>query len=210
MSALSIEAQGLEKMYQKSVRALDGLSFEARAGTIFALLGPNGAGKSTTVKILTTLSRPDRGSARVGGVDVLAHPGQVRRKIGTVSQRPAGIPTLTGRENLELQGKLYGLERRALAQRCDDLLDTFGLTEAAGRQARTYSGGMLRRLDIAIGLVNRPEVLFLDEPTTGLDPEARAKVWNVLHTCHYRWVIDTRHDALPRGGGRVRVPGGHH
>jgi ABC-2 type transport system ATP-binding protein len=131
MDQLAIEAHELHKTYKKSVRALDGLSFEVRAGSIFALLGPNGAGKSTTVRVLTTLSRPDRGSARVGGIDVLAHPAQVRRRIGTVGQRPAGIGGLTGRENLELQGQLYGLERRALARRCDELLETFGLQQSA-------------------------------------------------------------------------------
>jgi ABC-2 type transport system ATP-binding protein len=164
---------------------------------IYGLLGPNGAGKSTTVKILTSLARPDSGQARVEGVDVLARPGQVRHMIGVVAQRSGADPTATGRENLILQGRLYGLRGASVRARAEALLAHFGLTDAAGRLVRTYSGGMQRRLDVALGLIHRPAVLFLDEPTTGLDPESRAAMWQeiarlaggegmtVLLTTHY-------------------------
>jgi ABC-2 type transport system ATP-binding protein len=198
----AIEARQLVKTYkvrgQKSgIRALDGLDISVPRGMIFGLLGPNGAGKSTTVKILTSLARPDSGQARVEGVDVLARPGQVRHMIGVVAQRSGADPTATGRENLILQGRLYGLRGAAVRARADELLDHFGLTEAAGRLVKTYSGGMQRRLDVALGLMHRPAVLFLDEPTTGLDPESRAAMWQeiarlaggegmtVLLTTHY-------------------------
>jgi ABC-2 type transport system ATP-binding protein len=179
----AVEASGLRKSYGGrggEVRALDGLSFTAEAGTIFALLGPNGAGKTTTVRILTTLSRPDAGRAVVAGLDVLKRPARVRSVIGTVSQHTGAVGLLTGYENLVLQGRVYGMPRRELRRRAAELLDQFGLAEAAGRQARTYSGGMRRRLDVATALVHRPAVLFLDEPTTGLDPEGRADLWAVL------------------------------
>jgi ABC-2 type transport system ATP-binding protein len=176
----AIEAQDLTKTYGKGVRALDGLSFSASAGTVFALLGPNGAGKSTTIKILTTLSRPDSGRAQVAGIDVLADPARVRRAIGVVSQKPSFDPAATGRENLVLQGQIYDVTGRRLKQRVAHLLERFGLAEAANRAARHYSGGMQRRLDIALGLLHEPEVLFLDEPTTGLDPEARAEMWKEI------------------------------
>jgi ABC-2 type transport system ATP-binding protein len=193
----AIEARGLAKTYAPDVRALDGLSFEVEAGTIFGLLGPNGAGKSTTVKILTTLSGADEGEASVVGLDVAREPGRVRRAIGVVPQRSGVDPQATGRENLVLQGEIHRLPRRELRRRPDELLERFGLEDAADRLARTYSGGMQRRLDIAMGLVHRPQVLFLDEPTTGLDPEVRAGMWNeisrladnqgltVLLTTHY-------------------------
>jgi ABC-2 type transport system ATP-binding protein len=175
-----IEAQGLRKTYKGEVRALDGLSFAVPAGTIFALLGPNGAGKTTTVRILTTLSQPDEGAARVAGIDVLRQPGKVRSLIGSVSQHTGSVNLLTGQENLMMQGALYGMRGRDLRRRVAELLDALGLAGAANRQARTYSGGMRRRLDIATVLVHRPAVLFLDEPTTGLDPEGRADLWAVL------------------------------
>lgn len=193
----AIEAQDLVKTYGGKVRALDGLSFRVEAGAIFALLGPNGAGKSTTVKILNTLSRPDSGSARVAGFDVLREPEQVRRAIGCVAQKSGLDLEATGRENLTLQGRIYGLRGQQLKDRVEELLKRFWLTEAANFVARTYSGGMQRKLDIAMGLVHRPQVLFLDEPTTGLDPEARADLWDdisrlsnedgltVLLTTHY-------------------------
>ena len=198
----AIEAHQLVKTYatrgkKQGIRALDGLDISVPRGSIFGLLGPNGAGKTTTVKILTTLARPDAGSARVEGIDVLARPGQVRHVIGVVAQRSGADPTATGRENLMLQGRLYGLRGGAVRTRADELLDHFGLTEAAGRLVKTYSGGMQRRLDVALGLMHRPEVLFLDEPTTGLDPESRAAMWQeiarlaggegitVLLTTHY-------------------------
>jgi ABC-2 type transport system ATP-binding protein len=174
-----IEASGLKKDYGQ-VRALDGIGFEVAPGTIFGLLGPNGAGKSTTVKVLTTLARPDAGEATVAGYDVLRDPRQVRRSIGVVAQRSGVDRDLTGRENLKLQGHLQGMRGRELDTRVDQLLEDFGLAEAARRVARTYSGGMQRRLDIAMGLVHRPRVLFLDEPTTGLDPEVRAVMWQEI------------------------------
>jgi ABC-2 type transport system ATP-binding protein len=195
--APAIEVRDLVKTYGGKVRALDGLSFIVEAGAIFALLGPNGAGKSTTVKILNTLSRPDSGSARVAGFDVLAEPERVRRAIGCVAQKSGVDAEATGRENLTLQGRIHGLRGQRLKDRVAELLDHFRLTEAADLVARTYSGGMQRKLDIAMGLVHRPRVLFLDEPTTGLDPQSRADLWEdisrlskedgitVLLTTHY-------------------------
>ncbi len=176
----AIEANDLVKTYPGDVKALSGLGFAVEEGSIFGLLGPNGAGKSTTVKILTTLSRPDSGEARVGGIDVLRNPDRVRRTIGVVSQKPGVDPDATGRENLILQGQLFGLRAGALRGRARELLQRFDLAEAAGRPVRTYSGGMQRRLDIATALVHRPKVLFLDEPTTGLDPEVRAEMWEEI------------------------------
>jgi ABC-2 type transport system ATP-binding protein len=196
-TSLAIEADGLVKTYPGDVRALDGLSLAVPAGTIFGLLGPNGAGKSTTVRILTTLSRADSGVARVTGHDVVRDPGAVRRAIGVVGQRTGGDVEATGAENLRLQGQIHGLRGRELSARVDALLEQFGLADAAGRLVRTYSGGMQRRLDIAMALVHRPQVLFLDEPTTGLDPEVRAEMWreierlardeglSILLTTHY-------------------------
>jgi ABC-2 type transport system ATP-binding protein len=175
----AIQADGLIKSYG-DVRALDGLSFSVEDGTVFGLLGPNGAGKSTTVKVLTTLARPDEGQATVAGHDVLREPGEVRRSIGVVAQRSGVDRDLTGRENVKLQGHLQGMRGRELDRRVDELLEQLGLSDAARRVARTYSGGMQRRLDIAIGLVHRPRVLFLDEPTTGLDPEVRAAMWQEI------------------------------
>src|ERR671928_154408 len=146
----------------------------ARAGEVFGLLGPNGAGKSTTVRVLTTLTRPDGGRAFVAGHDVVREANRVRRSIGYVPQESGVDREATGRENLMLQGRIQGVPRDELRRRVDELLDLVGIAEAADRVARGYSGGMKRRLDIALGLVHRPSVLFLDEPTTGLDPEARA------------------------------------
>jgi ABC-2 type transport system ATP-binding protein len=179
-SAGLVQADGLRKTYKPDVRALDGLSFAVAAGSVYALLGPNGAGKTTTVRILTTLARPDQGSASVAGIDVLRHPARVRSVIGSVSQHTGAVGQLTGQENLAMQGSMYGMRGRDLRHRVAELLEQFGLGEAARRQARTYSGGMRRRLDIATVLVHRPAVLFLDEPTTGLDPEGRAALWAVL------------------------------
>jgi ABC-2 type transport system ATP-binding protein len=181
----AIEARQLVKTYavhgrKHGIRALDGLDLSVPRGIIYGLLGPNGAGKSTAVKILTSLARPDAGSARVEGIDVLAQPGRVRHVIGVVAQRSGADPTATGRENLILQGRLYGLRGGSVRARADELLDHFGLTEAAGRLVKTYSGGMQRRLDVALGLMHRPAVLFLDEPTTGLDPESRTAMWQEI------------------------------
>ncbi|MFI6982662.1 ATP-binding cassette domain-containing protein [Embleya sp. NPDC050154] len=199
--APAIEAHDLVKTYPlkgrpEGVPALAGLSLSVAPGTVFGLLGPNGAGKSTTVKILTTLATVDSGSARVAGHDVVRDSARVRRAIGVVAQRSGADPAATGRENLILTGRLFGMRGRDPGRRADHLLDRFGLTEAARRPVRTYSGGMLRRLDVALGLVHHPEVLFLDEPTTGLDPEARADMWDeigglageglsILLTTHY-------------------------
>ncbi len=179
-AACVVQAQALRKRYKGDVRALDGLTFSVARGTVFALLGPNGAGKTTTMRILTTLSRPDEGQASVAGFDVLRQPGRVRAVIGAVSQHTGAVSLMTGKENLAMQGRLYGIGGRELNGRVGELLEAFGLAEAAGRQARTYSGGMRRRLDIAMVLVHRPSVLFLDEPTTGLDPEGRADLWAAL------------------------------
>jgi len=196
----AIDVVGLTKTYRsrgREVRALDGLDLHVEPGSVLGLLGPNGAGKSTTVKILATLSAPDAGTARVAGHDVVRDPAAVRRAIGYVAQKPVSDPMDTGRENLVLAGRIQGLSRREAGARAAELLRRFGLTEAAGRLVRTYSGGMARKLDVAIGLVHRPQVLFLDEPTTGLDPEARAEMWaeiermaagdgmTVLLTTHY-------------------------
>jgi ABC-2 type transport system ATP-binding protein len=176
----AIEADHLVKTYPKGVRALDGLSFAVPAGTVFALLGPNGAGKSTTVKILTTLAQADSGTATVAGLDVRARPARVRHAIGVVGQRSGADPMATGRENLLLSGRIQGMRGGSLTTRTDDLLGRFGLADAAGRLVRTYSGGMRRRLDVAMGLVNQPQVLFLDEPTAGLDPESRSAMWDEI------------------------------
>ena len=192
----AIVAEDVVKVYRGGVRALDGVSLTVGGGTIFGLLGPNGAGKSTMVKILATLSRADSGRAEVAGIDVGRHPNRVRRVIGLVGQQGAVDSEATGRENLILQGHLYGLGGSELGRRADDLLDRFGLTDAAGRIVKTWSGGMRRKLDVASGLVHEPSVLFLDEPTTGLDPEARAELWSeierlaaggltILLTTHY-------------------------
>jgi ABC-2 type transport system ATP-binding protein len=193
----AIAAERLVKTYPKDVRALDDLSFTVARGTVFGLLGPNGAGKSTTIKILTTLTLPDGGIATVAGIDVLRRPNDVRRAIGVVTQRHGTDPQATGRENLVLSGRIYGMGKRDAQHRATELLDRFGLTEAADRIVRTYSGGMQRKLDVVLGLVHRPQVLFLDEPTTGLDPEARAQMWaeirrlsrdegiTILLTTHY-------------------------
>jgi ABC-2 type transport system ATP-binding protein len=204
----AIIAQQLVKVYPPQVRALNGLSLSVAAGAIFALAGPNGAGKSTAMKILTTLSRPDSGEASVGGIDVLRHPERVRQAIGVVGQKTGATPEATGRENLIMQGEIYGMMGRALRQRVQQLLDQFDIAAAADRPTKSYSGGMRRRLDVALGLVNRPQVLFLDEPTTGLDPDARASLWHeverladdeemtILVTTHYLDEADRLADQL--------------
>jgi ABC-2 type transport system ATP-binding protein len=194
--ANAIEAVDLTKAYGEAVQALDGLTFSVTAGTVFGLLGPNGAGKSTTVKVLTTLAHPDGGSARVAGFDVLGEPARVREAIGVVSQAGGLDQEATGRENLRLQGQVFGMGGKELEGRIDELLGQFGLADAGDRLVREYSGGMKRRLDVAQALVHKPQVLFLDEPTTGLDPEVRAEMWEeigrlagegltVLLTTHY-------------------------
>ena len=175
----AIAAEGLSKRFGQ-VRALDRIDIEQPAGTVLGVLGPNGAGKTTMIRILATLLAPDGGRAWVAGLDVVERAADVRRLIGLSGQYAAVDPYLTGRENLTMIGRLYGLGRRAAGRRADELLERFDLAEAAGRQARTYSGGMRRRLDVAASLVAQPPVLFLDEPTTGLDPHGRIALWQLL------------------------------
>ena len=174
-----IYARGLVKTYGK-VRALDGLDLTVPEGSILGLLGPNGAGKTTAVRILTTLLDPDGGTATVGGLDVTKYPGRVRAMLGLSGQYAAVDEYLTGFENLDMVGRLYGLARKQSKERARELLDRFSLTEAADRPVKTYSGGMRRRLDLAGALVAEPPVLFLDEPTTGLDPRSRTDMWDVI------------------------------
>jgi ABC-2 type transport system ATP-binding protein len=176
----AIEVEGLRKRYGEEVQALDGISFQVPAGTVFGLLGPNGAGKSTTVKILTTLSGADEGRAKVAGHDVATEADAVRRAIGVVAQKSTVDREATSRENVRLQGQVYGMHGPELEARIDELLQRFNLGDAGDRIARTLSGGMERRLNIAMALVHRPGILFLDEPTTGLDPEVRAEMWEEL------------------------------
>jgi len=179
----AIEASALVKTYgsgEKTVRALDGVDLEVPEGTVLGLLGPNGAGKTTTVRVLTTLLTPDSGSARVLGLDVLREPQRVRERIGLSGQYAAVDENLTGRENLVMVGRLYHLGKKEAQRRAEKLLDQFSLTDAAERPAKTYSGGMRRRLDLAAALVVRPPVMFLDEPTTGLDPRTRIAMWDVI------------------------------
>ena len=175
----AVVAEGLVKRYGE-VTALDGLSLRVPAGSVLGVLGPNGAGKTTTVRVLTTLLRPDAGRARVADIDVLANPREVRRRIGVSGQYAAVDEYLTGYENLDMVGRLYHLGRRRSAERARELLERFRLSAAANRPVKTYSGGMRRRLDLAGALVADPEVLFLDEPTTGLDPRSRQDMWQVI------------------------------
>jgi ABC-2 type transport system ATP-binding protein len=175
----AIVARGLYKSYG-DVKALAGVDLDARAGTVLGLLGPNGAGKTTVVRILTTLLIPDRGEARVAGYDAVKQAGQLRTKIGLAGQYAAVDENLTGRENLTMVGRLYGFSRAQANRRSDELLARFDLVEAARRPVKTYSGGMRRRLDLAAALVAEPPVLFLDEPTTGLDPRSRLALWEVI------------------------------
>jgi ABC-2 type transport system ATP-binding protein len=177
-----IQVEDLVKVFggKDPVRALDGLSLTVERGGIYGLLGPNGAGKTTLIRVLTTLLPPDAGSARVAGVDVRQHPERVRARIGLAGQYAAVDDHLTGRENVEMVGRLYGLPRRQARRRAGEVLERIGLTEAADRQVQTYSGGMRRRLDLAACLVGRPQVLFLDEPTAGLDPASRRDLWALI------------------------------
>ena len=217
MEAIAVEE--LRKRYGE-VHALDGVSFAVREGEVFGLLGPNGAGKSTTVRVLVTLTKADSGTASVAGHDVRRDQDAVRKAIGYVPQ-DSGVDVFgTGRENLMLQGRVQGLSGRALRERADVLLALVGIADAADRVVRTYSGGMRRRLDVAMGLVHRPRVLFLDEPTTGLDPEARVAMWDevsrlaqaealtILLTTHYLEEADSLADRLAIvSQGKVVVEG---
>ncbi len=215
----AIVVDGLRKRYGE-VQALDGVTFRVQEGEVYGLLGPNGAGKSTTTRVCVTLTRPDEGRASVAGHDVVREARQVRRTIGYIPQASGVDREATARENLTLQGRVQGLRGPTLRQRVDELLETFGLAAAADRQVRGYSGGMKRRLDVALGLVHRPRVLFLDEPTTGLDPEARAAMWDelerlagrenltILLTTHYLEEADRLADRLAIvSRGRVVVEG---
>ncbi|HEU5362819.1 MAG TPA: ATP-binding cassette domain-containing protein [Gaiellaceae bacterium] len=215
----AIAVHELRKRYG-DVQALDGVTFSVREGEVFGLLGPNGAGKSTTVRVLVTLTQPDEGSAQVAGHDVRTAQARVRRAIGYVPQDSGVDQFGTGRENLMLQGRVQGMSGRALRERAGELLELVGIADAADRVVRGYSGGMRRRLDIALGLVHRPRVLFLDEPTTGLDPEARVAMWSevsrlaeaealtILLTTHYLEEADQLADRLAIvSRGKVVVEG---
>ncbi|MFD7446425.1 ATP-binding cassette domain-containing protein [Streptomyces sp. NPDC059909] len=175
----AIYAEGLVKTFG-DVRALDGVDLDVPEGTVLGLLGPNGAGKTTAVRVLTTLLQPDSGKAVVAGIDVLKHPNEVRRSIGLSGQFAAVDEYLTGRENLQMVGRLYQMNAKAAKVRAGELLEQFNLADAADRPAKTYSGGMRRRLDLAAALVVRPPVMFMDEPTTGLDPRNRQGLWEVI------------------------------
>ncbi|MDA8039694.1 MAG: ATP-binding cassette domain-containing protein [Actinomycetota bacterium] len=176
----AVEARDLRKTFKGGVTALDGVSFAVETGSVFGLLGPNGAGKTTAVRILTTILRPDSGSGRVLGHDVVKEAAAVRASIGLAGQYAAVDENLTGRENLRMIGQLSHLKRRAASLRADELLERFELSDAANRPLKTYSGGMRRRIDLAAALVDQPPVLFLDEPTTGLDPYSRIALWGVI------------------------------
>ncbi|HSZ40282.1 MAG TPA: ATP-binding cassette domain-containing protein [Trebonia sp.] len=181
--APAVEVGGLRKSFTfkgQAIEAVRGIDLTVAAGEVFGLLGPNGAGKTTTLRILTTLLPADAGTALVAGADVRRSPGQVRRRIGYVGQLGGADATATGRENLMLAGRLYGLSAAATRARCAELLGVFGLESLAARAVRTYSGGQRRRLEVALGIMHRPRVLFLDEPTTGLDPQNRANLWSQL------------------------------
>jgi oleandomycin transport system ATP-binding protein len=179
MNEAAIETEGLVKTFGE-VRAVDGVDMVAREGTVFGLLGPNGAGKTTAIRVLSTLLTPDSGRATVGGFDVVRQAGEVRAIIGLTGQYAAVDELLSGTENLYMLGRLLSMSSRAARERAAELLDAFGLSDAAGRLVKTYSGGMRRRLDLASSLVGRPRFLYLDEPTTGLDPRSRAELWVLI------------------------------
>jgi len=174
-----IEVRGVVRTFG-DVRALDGVDLVVEPGIVYGLLGPNGAGKTTLIRVLATLLRPDHGTVRVAGVDVVAEPNRARARIGLAGQFAAVDAFLTGRENVEMVGRLYGLSAREARRRADDVLERIGLMRDATRQVGTYSGGMRRRLDLAASLVGRPEVMFLDEPTTGIDPRTRLELWDLI------------------------------
>jgi ABC-2 type transport system ATP-binding protein len=216
--AYTVEVEGLRKSFGDN-EVLGGIDLTVARGTVAALLGPNGAGKTTTVKILSTLLRPEAGRVHVAGCDVLAHPAEVRRRISLTGQHATVDEVLTGRENLVMMGRLRHLTKAAARERASALLERFDLVEAADRRVATYSGGMARRLDIALGLVDDPVVLFLDEPTTGLDPRGRRDVWDtvaelaasgvtVLLTTQYLEEADRLADSISvLAGGRIAASG---
>jgi ABC-2 type transport system ATP-binding protein len=205
---IAIAAEGLVKVFNGTIRAVDGVSFEVRRGEVFGFLGPNGAGKTTTVSILSAGLRPTEGRALVDGLDIARHPLEVKRRIGIIFQESTADGDLTGRENLEVAAGTYGLARAEGQRRSEELLERMQLTDAAERYAKTYSGGMRRRLELAVGLVHRPRILFLDEPTLGLDPQGRAGFWGfidrlrretgltVFVTTHYLDEADTMCDRI--------------
>ena len=205
---LAIEASGLTKSFGET-RALDGMDLRVPAGTVFGLLGPNGAGKTTVVRVLATLLRPDSGEARVFGHDVVHAADAVRARVSLTGQYASVDEDLTGEENLVLLGRLTGYRKPAARRRAEALLAAFGLADAAGRQVKKYSGGMRRRLDIAASILNTPEVLFLDEPTTGLDPRSRSQVWEIIRAvvAHGTTVLLTTQylDEADRLAGRIAV-----
>jgi ABC-2 type transport system ATP-binding protein len=180
-SALAIEATGLVKSFGDT-RAVDGVDLAVPRGSVYGVLGPNGAGKTTTIRILATLIRPDAGRARILGHDIVTEADAVRRAVSLTGQLASVDEDLTGRENLILLGRLLGLKHAAAKERAEELLEAFGLAEAAGRLVKKYSGGMRRRLDISASIVITPELMFLDEPTTGLDPRSRNQVWDIIRT----------------------------
>ena len=204
----SIVVKDLVKVYKGGVRAVDGVSFEVKAGELFAFLGPNGAGKSTTIKIITTLLKPTSGTAEVLGMDVKTHSARVRSSIGYAAQEVGIDENATGRENLVLYGHFYRLDGKTIRRRADELLELMDLTEESGRQVATYSGGMRKRLDLAISIIHQPQVLILDEPTVGLDPQTRGHIGDyirnlvqelgitVLFTTHYMDEADKLSDRI--------------
>ncbi|WP_241423324.1 ATP-binding cassette domain-containing protein [Candidatus Contubernalis alkaliaceticus] len=205
---ISISVQNVIKTYGGSIRALDKLNFYVSTGSVFRLVGPNGAGKSTAVKIMTTLTKADSGIVTIAGHDILQNPNEIRKRIGCVFQKSGAFLDGTGRENLTLQGEIYGLRGQGLKKKVTELLDFFKLIDAADRHVAGYSGGMMRKLDIAMGLIHSPSILFLDEPTTGLDPESRSELWKtiaflsnekkvtILLTTHYLEEVDHLADRL--------------
>lgn len=205
---LAVEMSGVTKSFGKAT-ALAGIDLAVPAGTVYGVLGPNGAGKTTTIKVLATLLRPDAGRAHVFGHDVVQHADAVRREISLTGQYASVDEDLTGAENLVLLARLHGYGRAAARERAEQLLDAFGLAQAAGRSAKTYSGGMRRRLDIAASIVNTPALLFLDEPTTGLDPRSRNQVWDIVRAVveHGTTVLLTTQylDEADRLAGRIAV-----
>ena len=207
-TGFAIEAAGLVKTYGKT-RALDGLDLRVPVGTVYGLLGPNGAGKTTAVRVLATLARPNGGEARVFGHDVVTEADAVRGKVSLTGQFASVDEDLTGLENLILLGRLLGHLKPAARSRAGELLEAFGLTEAADRQVKKYSGGMRRRLDIAASILNTPELLFLDEPTTGLDPRSRSQVWDIVRAvvAHGTTVLLTTQymEEADRLAGRIAV-----
>ncbi|GAA4565509.1 daunorubicin resistance protein DrrA family ABC transporter ATP-binding protein [Micromonospora coerulea] len=207
-TGLAVEADGLTRSFGET-RALDGLDLQVPAGTVYGLLGPNGAGKTTAVRVLATLLRPDGGRARVFGHDVVAEADAVRGRVSLTGQYASVDEDLTGVENLVLLGRLLGLAKPAARQRAESLLAAFGLTDAAGRQVKKYSGGMRRRIDIAASILSTPDLLFLDEPTTGLDPRSRNQVWEIIRAvvAHGTTVLLTTQylDEADQLAGRIAV-----